>query len=102
VEASSRRSTSCGPPRNENGRSSLVATSSGSTSSSIRPKSIELLDEAQRLAAELDVTELLFIVTWTAGSNGKVFPPKQMNTVENVKAYLRSRPIFPKAWVKYG
>jgi hypothetical protein len=65
-------------------------------------ESIEQLDEAQRLAAELDVTELLFIITWTAGPNGKVFPPKKMNTLDNVNGYLRSRPIFPKAWAKYG
>jgi organic radical activating enzyme len=65
-------------------------------------ESIELLDGAQRLAAELDVTELLFVITWTAGSNGKVFPPKKMTTLDEVNAYLRSHPVFPRAWVNYG
>jgi ferredoxin len=64
-------------------------------------ESIELLDEAQRLAKAIDVDELIFIITWTAGSNGKVFPPKHMTKVETVEAYLRAHPIFNRARVLY-
>jgi hypothetical protein len=65
-------------------------------------ESMELLDKAQHLAAELDVSQLLFIITWNAGANGKVFPPKKMTTVAEVEGYLRARPIFRRTGVKYG
>jgi hypothetical protein len=64
-------------------------------------ESVELLDRAQRLAVELDVDCLLFVITWTAGTNGTVFPPKEMTTLAGVDAYLAAHPIFPRGRVKY-
>jgi wyosine [tRNA(Phe)-imidazoG37] synthetase (radical SAM superfamily) len=64
-------------------------------------ESIELLDLAQHTAAELGIDTLWFVITWTAGTNGKVFPPRKMTTQEAVQAYLESHPIFPDTRVKY-
>jgi hypothetical protein len=64
-------------------------------------ESIELLDLAQRTAAKLGVDVLWFVITWAAGTNGKVFPPRKMTTLESVQAYLQSHRIFPNARVKY-
>jgi len=64
-------------------------------------ESIELLDLAQHTAAELGIDVLWFVITWTAGTNGKVFPPRKMTTQEAVQAYLESHPIFPDTRVKY-
>ena len=64
-------------------------------------ESIELLDRAQRTALELGVDVILFVITWSAGTNGKVFPARQMTTIEAVKAYWESHRIFPDVRVKY-
>ena len=64
-------------------------------------ESVELLNNAQRMALDLGVDCLLFVITWTAGTNGKVFPPKKMTTMEAVDAYLQANPIFPRGRVKY-
>ena len=65
-------------------------------------ESAELMDNAQRLALEMGVDELLFIITWMAGTNGKIFPPRKMKSIEAVKAYLEQSPIFPRAHVAYA
>jgi hypothetical protein len=36
-----------------------------------------------------------------AGTNGKVFPPKKMTTLDAVASYLDANPIFPRNRVKY-
>jgi len=64
-------------------------------------ESIELLDLAQRTALELGIDVLWFVITWSAGTNGKVFPAKKMTTLETVQAYLQSHRIFPDTRVKY-
>jgi wyosine [tRNA(Phe)-imidazoG37] synthetase (radical SAM superfamily) len=64
-------------------------------------ESIELLDLAQHTAAELGIDTLWFVITWTAGTNGKVFPPQKMTTLETVQAYIESHRIFPDTRVKY-
>ncbi|HXU33354.1 MAG TPA: hypothetical protein VN851_22520 [Thermoanaerobaculia bacterium] len=64
-------------------------------------ESVELLNRAQNLALELGVDALLFVITWTAGTNGKVFPPKVMTTLPDVQAYLDAHPIFPASGVKH-
>jgi len=64
-------------------------------------ESIELLDRAQYIALELGIDVLWFVITWTAGTNGKVFPPQKMTTLETVKAYINSHRIFPDTRVKY-
>jgi hypothetical protein len=62
---------------------------------------VELLDLAQRMALELGIDLLLFVITWTAGTNGKVFPPRKMTTLETVQEYITSHRIFPQVRVKY-
>jgi hypothetical protein len=64
-------------------------------------ESLELLDRAQCIAAELNVDALLFVITWTSGTNGRVFPPKTMTTLAEVDGYLQAHPIFPRGRVKY-
>jgi hypothetical protein len=64
-------------------------------------ESFELLDRAQHIAADLGIDVLWFVITWTAGTNGKVFPARNLTTREAVQAYLDSHPIFPDARVKY-
>jgi hypothetical protein len=64
-------------------------------------ESVELLNNAQRMAVEMGVDGLIFVITWTAGTNGKVFPPKKMTTLEAVESYLQANPIFPRNRVKY-
>ena len=64
-------------------------------------ESIELLDLAQRTALDLGIDVLWFVITWSAGTNGKVFPAKKMTTLETVQAYIQSHKIFPDTRVKY-
>jgi hypothetical protein len=64
-------------------------------------ESVELMNNAQRMALDIGVDSLLFIITWMAGTNGKVFPAKKMTTVEAVNAYLKANPIFPRCRVTY-
>ena len=64
-------------------------------------ESVELLNRAQDMALELGVDGLLFVITWMAGTNGKVFPPKKMTTLDAVASYLDANPIFPRNRVKY-
>lgn len=64
-------------------------------------ESVELLNRAQRIALELGVDGLLFVITWMAGTNGKVFPPKKMTTLAAVEEYLQANPIFPRGRMKY-
>jgi hypothetical protein len=64
-------------------------------------ESVELLNNAQRMALDIGVDGLIFVITWMAGSNGKVFPPREMTTLEAVDAYLTANPIFPRNRVKY-
>jgi hypothetical protein len=64
-------------------------------------ESVELLNNAQRVALDVGVDGLLFVITWTAGTNGKVFPPKKMTTLDAVEDYLQANPIFPRGRVKY-
>jgi len=64
-------------------------------------ESIEALDRAQRLARDFAVDELVLVITWMAGTNGKVFPPRQMTELATVEHYLRSNQIFEHTRVKY-
>jgi hypothetical protein len=64
-------------------------------------ESVELMNNAQRLALDIGVDSLLFVITWMAGTNGKVFPPKKMTTLQVVNEYLKANPIFPRCRVKY-
>jgi hypothetical protein len=64
-------------------------------------ESVELMNKAQRIALDVGLDGLLFVITWTAGTNGKVFPPKKMTTLEAVEAYMQANPIFPRNRMKY-
>jgi len=56
-----------------------------------------LLDEAQKLAKELGITTLDFVITSCGAADGSVKPPQVMNTIKAVNDYLRERQIFPNA-----
>ena len=64
-------------------------------------ESVELMNKAQEMARDIGVDVLLFVITWMAGTNGKVFPPRKMTTFDALNAYLRANPIFPNTRIKY-
>jgi hypothetical protein len=60
---------------------------------------IALLDKAQKIALELDIDELNFIITDHAASDGSVLPPQVMNNIQIVNNYIINHQIFPRTLV---
>jgi len=62
-------------------------------------ESIEQLNEAQRIAKELGIDELDFVITACGAFDSSVLPPQQMNQIETVRAYIAKNQIFPGTMV---
>lgn len=56
---------------------------------------IQLLDGAQRLATELNIDRLEFVLTNCGASDGSVKPSQELRTLQDVQSYINSSKIFP-------
>ena len=59
-------------------------------------ESEELLNRAQRMALDAGADEILFVISKMAGTNGQVFPARNLTTPQAVERYLQANPIFPR------
>lgn len=62
-------------------------------------ESIELMNKAQKMAGDLGIDELHFVVTAVGSHDGVITPAKNMNTMEAIYNYLHDNHIFPNVLV---
>lgn len=63
---------------------------------------ISQLNEAQRIAKQIGIQELRFIITHTGSYDGNVKPSTRYQSLEDIKSYLIDNPIFDKANGSYA
>ncbi len=62
-------------------------------------ESIEQLNTAQKMACELGIDELDFVITACGAFDSSVLPPRYMNSIKAVQQYIADNPIFHKTMV---
>lgn len=58
-------------------------------------EAIPLMNKAQKMAGDLGIDELHFVITAVGSHDNIITPAQQMNTIQAINDYLQANPIFP-------